>query len=102
MRGLLSVLGEQLVNLFEVYPALLEQEGVGVFAELSLEDGSDLADVLELAEDLLVVAAALGRGPRGYKDGQFVEEVHFPAWCTQYLIFFLEVIDFLCTSMKMA
>jgi hypothetical protein len=73
-----------------------------VSADLGFENSSDFADVFELGKDLLVVAAALGRSPGAHEAGEFGKELHGPASGALYLIFFLEVVAFLCTSRNSA
>lgn len=47
------------------------------------------------------MAPALGGGPCAYEGREFIIELHFSVLRREYLIFFLEVMDFLWISMKM-
>jgi hypothetical protein len=65
------------VDGYHLLLALLEFELVVQNSYLGFENLSDFADVFVFIEELLVVTAALGAGPSGYKGRQFVIELYF-------------------------
>lgn len=88
------------VDSFHFVDSLSESVLIVLNSDLSPEELSDFANVLKLCKELLVVASALGGGSGADEGRELVVELHFSDLGGEYLIFFLEVMDFLWISMK--